>query len=128
MASKNVPLDLTVHLRARNPEANDVTARLVAMDWTYLVDDREIISGRLDQALQFPPGQDIDVPVGINFNLTRFFGEDARELYDTALALAGWRTGTRVATLRVTPTIDSPAGPIRYPVPITLTIPSRTGG
>src|SRR6185369_8129279 len=42
-----LPMELTVHVTGRNPESNSVTARLVAMDWVYLVDDRETVSGRL---------------------------------------------------------------------------------
>ena len=128
LASKDVPFEVIVHLEARNPEANDVTARLVAMDWTYLVDDREILSGRLDRPMTFPPGEGVDVPVAVSFDLVRFFGGDAKELFDTALALAGWRTGQKIVSMRFTPTIESPAGPIRYPVPITVTMPPRSGG
>ena len=125
VAAKDVPLDITVHLNGTNPETNNTTARLVRLDWTYLVDDREIITGRLAQEFVFPPGRPTDLPLGVRFNLIDFFGNDGKVLFDTALVLSGQRTSTRRATLRLTPTIDSPLGPIRYPVPITLDLGAR---
>jgi hypothetical protein len=120
IASKDVPLDVTVHIEGRNPETNDVTARLVALDWAYLVDGRETVSGRLAEPFAFPPGQPTDVPVLVTFNLVDFFGGDGRALLDIALALGGQRASTHAVTLRLTPTVDTPAGPIRYPAPLTL--------
>jgi hypothetical protein len=124
IASKDVPLDIIVHVEGRNPETNRVTARLVAMDWAYLVDDRETLSGRLDRAYSFPPGEPQDVPLTVTFNLVRFFGGDGRDLLETALALSGQRASTKRVTLRLAPTVDTPVGPIRYAVPLVLTAPA----
>jgi hypothetical protein len=120
VASKDVPLDITVHLQGKNPADNNTTARLVKLDWSYLVDDREIITGQLAQEFVFPAGETRDLPLGVRFNLIQFFGNDGKVLFDTAVALSGQQTTTRKAALRLTPTIESPLGPIRYPVPITL--------
>lgn len=120
VAAKDVPLDITVHVEGRNPAENNTTARLVRLDWSYLVDDREIIAGTLAQEFSFPPGQPRDLPLGVRFNLVQFFGNDGKVLFDTALVLSGQRTTTRKVALRLTPSIESPLGPIRYPVPITL--------
>jgi hypothetical protein len=122
VASKNVPLELTVHVEGRNPETNSVTARLVAMDWMYLVDERETVSGRLSDPTSFPPGEPRDVPVIVSFNLASFFGSDGRALLNTALALTGQQTSGHNVALRITPTVDTPVGPIRYPTPITLNL------
>jgi hypothetical protein len=124
VASKDVPLDLVVHLEGRNPETNDVTARMVAMDWAYLVDGRETVSGSVTRSLSFPPGAPTDVPVAVSFNLVRFFGGDGRELLQTALVLAGQRTSERRVSLRILPTIDTPAGPMKYPGPIEIALTS----
>jgi hypothetical protein len=117
---KDVPLDLTVHLTALNPRDNDVSARMTALDWVYLVDGGEIVSGRLTGARVFPPGEPRDVPLGVTLNLARIFGSDGRALLETALVLSGQRTSTRRVTMRLTPYIETSAGAIRYPVPITL--------
>jgi len=120
VASKDVPLDVTVHLSGLNPAANSTTARLVAMDWVYLVDDRDIVSGRLTEAFTFVPGEPRDVPIPVTFNLARAFDGDGAALLNTALALVGQRTSTHKVSLRISPTVDTSLGPIRYPTPITI--------
>jgi hypothetical protein len=127
VASKDVPLDLIVHVNGLNPETNHVTARMIALDWSYFVDERETVSGRLSQSYAFPPGQSTDVPVVVTFNMFSFFGGAGKDFLDTALALAGQRASSHVVTLRLIPSVDTPAGPIRYPVPITLDL-ARVGG
>ena len=126
IASKDVPLDLTVHLTARNPETNDVKARMTALDWAYLVDGSEIISGQLTESFVFLPGEPRDVPVDITLNMVSFFGRDGRALLETALVLAGQRTSTKKVTMQLTPYIDTDAGRIRYPTPITLDLSRAT--
>jgi hypothetical protein len=125
VAAKDVPLDITVHLDGTNPASNNTTARMMRLDWSYLVDDREIIAGQLTQEVAFPPGSPTDLPLGVRFNLVQFFGNDGKVLFDTALVLSGQRTTTKRVTLRLTPTIDTALGPIRYPVPITLDLAAR---
>jgi hypothetical protein len=126
IARGDVPLDLTVHIEGRNPESNDVTARLVALGWTYLVDDREVISGHLDEAYTFPPGTPRDVPLLVTFNLMDAFGDQRRDLIEIALALSGQRSSTHRVALRLDPSIDTRAGRIRYPGAITLDLSAPT--
>lgn len=128
IASRDVPIGFTIHLEGRNPESNQVTARLIALAWSYRVDDREILGGRLDQSLRFPPGQPVDVPVAIDFNLYRFFSGDARAIFDTAAALSGHAGGLHDVELRLTPRVDTPIGAMDYPTPITIRLASRTEG
>jgi hypothetical protein len=126
VASKDVPLDLIVHVTGQNPATNNVTARMIALDWSYLVDERETVSGRLSEPYVFPPGQSTDVPVVVTFNMFSFFGGTGKDLLNTALALAGQRSSSHTVTLRLIPSIDTPAGRIRYPVPISLDL-ARAG-
>jgi hypothetical protein len=122
--SKDVPFQLIVHVEGKNPQTNQVTARLIALEWTYVVDGRDLLSGTLDRSLQFPPGEPVDVPIAIQFNLVRFFQGDARSLFETALALTGYSTQTHTVSLRLSPTIDTALGPVRYPTPISIQIAS----
>ena len=120
VAAADVPMELTVHVEGRNPDANTVTARLVAMNWSYLVDDREVVAGRLAEPVSFAPGASQDVPLGVGFNLVSVFDERGRDLLEVALALAGQGTTAHRVTFRIAPTVDTPLGPIRYPVPISF--------
>ena len=120
VTTKTVPLTMTVHVEGTNPASNNVTARLLEMDWTLFVDDVETVSGSLDRQFQFAPGQPTDVPIAVELDLWDFFGGRAEDLFDIALGAsgAGWRKLD--LALRATPTIDTPLGPIRYPTPITI--------
>lgn len=125
VAAKDVPIDITVRLEGRNPETNKTAARLMKLDWTYLVDDQEIVSGQVAREIVFAPGTPQTLPLDVRFNLVEFFGNDGKALFDTALILSGQRTSTKKVALRLAPTIETSLGPIRYPVPITLDLATR---
>lgn len=118
-ASGDMPLSFTLMLEAENPPDNNVQARLVDMDWTLLLDETETIQGRLDQNVTLPPGEPTAIPVPMELDLVRFFGDNARDLVELALAIAG-EGDPKTVTLRATPTVDTILGPIRYPEPITV--------
>jgi hypothetical protein len=116
----DLPLDCTVVLRATNPPSNAVTAELMRMDWTLLLDGRKAAAGRMDRRYSIVPGetQDIAVPVAVNLgDLLRHHGP---RLLRLALALAGEGSSPVDVTLRVVPLIDTPLGTMRSPVPITI--------
>jgi len=120
VASRHVPLEMTVHLNAQNPASNPVAARLLQLDWTLLVKDKETISGRLSQEFILPPGEPTDVPVAMQLDLWEFFARDgAEDLFTLAQSVAGAGAPTSIS-LRATPTIQTSVGPIRYPGPITI--------
>lgn len=122
VASNDMPFDLTVHVAARNSQESSVSARLLAMDWTYVVDNKEIVEGKLSEALQLtiPPGEARDVPVKVTFNLVEAFEESPEELVQTALVLSGEQPSGRKRSLLISPTLETPAGPMRFPDPIRL--------
>lgn len=122
IAAHHVPLELTLQVEGRNPETNTVTAKLVAMEWTCLVDDQEVVSGQLSEPYTFEPGKARDIPVLVSLDLMRTFGSRRQDLIDVALSLAGRNASAHQATLRLTPSVDTALGAIRYPVPVTLTI------
>jgi len=122
IAARTVPLELTLQIEGRNPETNTVTAKLVAMDWTCLVDDHEVVSGQLSEPYAFEPGKARDIPVPVRLDLMQTFGSRRQDLIDVALSLAGRNASAHRATLRLTPSVDTALGRIRYPVPVTLTL------
>jgi hypothetical protein len=56
VAAADVPMDIVANVEGQNPKSNTVTARLVAMDWAYFVDDVEAVAGKLENPVSFPPG------------------------------------------------------------------------
>jgi len=117
--SGDMPLAFTIMVEAENPPDNSVQARLVDMDWTLLLDDTETIQGRLEENVTLPPGEPALIPVPIELDLVRFFGNNARDLIELALAVAG-EGDPKTVTLRVRPSVDTLLGPMRYPESITV--------
>ena len=119
LTTRELPLEMTLELQANNPTGNP-EARLLALDWTLLLQDRETVSGGLDQALVLPGGEVTGFPVRVRLDLLEFFEGSARELVDLVSALAGVEGDPVAVGLRATPTVDTPLGPIRYPRPLEL--------
>lgn len=120
-----LPLGLTLHVRADNPEGNG-QARMTALDWTLLLQDKETVSGGILQAVLIPAAGTADIPLTVSLDLLEFFQGSGRDLVNLALSLAGGDAAPSTVSLRATPTIETPLGPIRYPQPITIV--SRTVG
>lgn len=119
IADGTIPLSFTLHVNARNPESNDVNARLTKMDWTLLLQDRETITGTFDEERVLRPGEPTDIPLDLSVNLVEFFENNLRDIVNVALSIRGDREPTNVK-LKVRPTVQTPLGPMPYPGEITV--------
>lgn len=128
VARKDVPLDLQVNVLAANPAGNQTTATMAKLAWTLLVDNKETVSGVLDTVVTLPSGQPVTIPLRVRVNLYEFFGGSAESLLNLAAGLAGLNADPTRLTLRATPTINTPLGPITYPTPITIATRTVGGG
>ena len=126
VARRELPLEFLLHVRGENPPDNRVSARLIRMEWTLLLEDRVTISGVLDREVLFPPGEPQDMPLTIRLNLVEFFSQNAPELFALARNLTGQGGSPLQVRLRALPTIQTALGPMRFPEPITIV--SRTVG
>lgn len=126
LARNDLPLEFDLEVRAENPAENRVTARMIRLSWSLLLNDKETINGVLDTTLTFPPGQPVVFPLLLRLNLLQFFDGPAQSLVDLAASIAGVRADPTKVALRAVPTIETPVGPISYPSPITIV--SRTVG
>lgn len=120
LASKDLPLTFVLHVRAENPVDNPVSARLVGMDWTLFLQDRETIRSTIDQNIVLLPGVPQDVPIIVGLNLMAFFDGGIGDLVALASSLGGKKGSLTSIRLQVTPTIDTSLGPIKYPHPISV--------
>jgi len=120
VAKNRLPMDFRLHVLAENPADNNVDARLMRLDWTLLLQDRETLTGVLEEQVLLPPGQPQDIPVTISLNLMEFFDGSAQDLLELALSLAGQGGEPKEVALKAIPIVDTPIGPIRYPQPITI--------
>ncbi len=119
LVNRTLPLDAVVHVGADNPGDNP-EARLLALDWTLFLRDRETVSGVMEDELVLPAGQRTDVPVQVRMDLLEFFDGGTRDLVDLALALGGAGQEPVDVRLEALPTIQTPLGPIRYSEPLVL--------
>jgi hypothetical protein len=120
LATRQLPFEFVLHLEATNPADNQVQARLVQLDWTLLLENRETVAGTFERTILLPPGQPTDVPINIRLDLLDFFERNARDLVELALAVSGQNGAPKQVSLQATPVIDTPVGPLRYPQPITI--------
>lgn len=119
---KQMPLELTLHLKSANPIANGVAARIVRMHWTLMLDGRETISGTIDRPVEIPAGGMQEIPLHLSLNMFDYFNEkSATALLELAFAFAGEGGGIpHGVALKIRPTVDTPFGPIKYGSPITI--------
>ena len=117
---QNVPTNLVVHVKAENPSSNSVTARMIQLGWTFFVEDRKVLDGKLDSTYAFAPGQPVDVRVPITFDAYDLYEHNAEDLFELGLALADVGGYEKEVRLDLVPTVNTDLGPITYPQPITV--------
>lgn len=119
-ARQEMPMAFTLHLNASNPGDNPAPAQLVKLDWTLFIDDTETVSGIYNDDRLIEPGSVADIPVAIELDLFRFFSNNARDIIDLGLNLAGAGGSPTRLSLQAQPTVNTAFGPIRYPGTITI--------
>jgi len=120
VAAKNVPLELIAHVGATNPRENTVAAHMVGLDWSLFIEDRRMLSGKLERIVAIEPGETADVPLGVRLDLLSLGGGGARDLYNLALAVAGKGPVQKEFRVELAPTIETPIGPMRFPAPVVV--------
>ncbi len=116
----SVPIDLVAHVRAENPAENKVVARMLEVGWKFFVQDQQTLEGQLGTALSLQPGQPVDVPVAVRFDLVPLTQGGAREVFELGLAIAGYGGSPKELRLELRPTIETVLGPMRYPAPVVV--------
>jgi len=118
----SLPASFVLNVDAKNP--NDGTggyrksdATIQNFKWRLFLDDKETISGELDQPLTVPgTGEVTTIPLRINIDLMKFFKDKGYDsIINLALALGGVQGSSSRVTLYATPTVSSPFGNITYP-------------
>lgn len=121
-AKGSLPSSFILNVEAKNP--NDGTggykktdATLQNFKWRLFLDDKETISGDLDQPVTVPGTGDVTtIPLRINIDLMKFFKERGYDsILNLALALGGNQGSSSKISLYATPTVSSVFGNITYP-------------
>jgi hypothetical protein len=121
-AQGTLPASFILNVDAKNP--NDGTggykksdATLQNFKWRLFLDDKETISGDIDQPVNIPGTGDVTtIPLRINIDLIKFFKDKGyQSIINLALALGGNQGSSSKISLYATPTVSSPFGNITYP-------------
>ena len=121
-AQGTLPASFILNVDAKNP--NDGTggykksdATLQNFKWRLFLDDKETISGDIDQPVTIPGTGDVTtIPLRINIDLIKFFKDKGyQSIINLALALGGNQGSSSKVSLYATPTVSSPFGNITYP-------------
>jgi hypothetical protein len=121
-AQGSLPASFVLNVDAKNP--NDGTggykksdATIQNFKWRLFLDDKETISGELNEPLVVPGTGEISViPLKINIDLMKFFKDKGYEsIVNLALALGGAQGSSSKITVYATPTVSTVFGNITYP-------------
>jgi hypothetical protein len=114
-ASGHFPLEFTLNVEDRNP--NTASAGMTKMAWILLIDDVEMTSGTLSQAVTIPANNGIAViPMKMQVDLKQALsGKSADAILNFGLNLAGAGNKPSRFTLKLQPTINVSGFPITYP-------------
>jgi hypothetical protein len=121
-AQGTLPATFILNVEAKNP--NDGTggykksdATLQNFKWRLFLDDKETVSGDIEQPVTIPGTGDVSrIPIRVNLDLIKFFKDKGYEsIINLALALGGNKGSSSKISLYATPTVSSPFGNITYP-------------
>lgn len=129
VASKSLPLTLTVNLEAQNPNkemGNDAmtnnVATLQSLEWRLLIDDVPTVSGIIKGPISIPPGgTSIMIPLATELDLFTFFeSRGYAGMAKLAFALANPGSTHVSVKLDAKPVIQTFLGTMPYPSRITI--------
>ncbi len=126
-ATKSFPADFVLNLNAKNPNtgSNNTTATsatIAKLDYRLILDEKPTISGDISSPITVPgTGQSINIPLNMNLDLYKFFGDRGYEsVINLALSLGGLNANPTKVKLDIKPTVNTSIGPISYPNRITV--------
>lgn len=129
VASKSLPLSLTMNLEAKNPNeagensiTNNSIATLQSLEWRLLIDDVPTIEGIVKGPITLPAGgTTVSIPISTELELFSFFEERGYAgMAKLAFALANPGESTVSVKLDAKPMIQTFLGTMSYPGRITI--------
>jgi hypothetical protein len=122
VAAGKLPVSFVLNVQAKNPNDGtggypNTSATITNFPWRLLINDKETISGSLQNGVTIPgTGQISNIPLQINLDLVKFFQNKGYEdLINLALAIGGNKGSAANLTLYAQPTVSTSLGPIQYP-------------
>jgi hypothetical protein len=116
-----LPVEFTLNVLAKNPNdgtggTKNTAAVIKNLAWRLFIDNNETINGNVRDVSVPGVGQSTNIPIGMSFDLLKFFKDAGYEnVVNLALALGGKNGSSSRITLKVKPTVETVFGPITYP-------------
>jgi hypothetical protein len=126
--NKTLPLKMRLQLNAYNPNLEETA--LTGLDYTVLVDGKELGSGRLPMSLELPARDSVRVPFEFEMNTYKMLGNDALPALRN-FALGFGDLNRKRVTLNLRPIVRNGRGRLstlihRLPVPMASNKAPRT--
>ncbi len=120
LASGSLPLAMNVNLEVKNP--NKVAAGMNRMEWIAMIDDREILTGMVNERIEIQPNSAVQtIPVTVSVNLRKVLGSMGKtELLDFGMGMTDQSQRPVRVALKVKPTIIVGKHALDYPGYITV--------
>lgn len=122
LASGSLPASFTVNLIAKNPDtypggSKESSSLIKGLDWRFLVDDKEMVTGEIDQTITIPGvGQQVTIPIPVQVDIIKMLGDGGIErIMNLVSAMNGTGGASSRVSLKIKPTIDTFLGGISYP-------------
>ncbi|SFE84011.1 NDR1/HIN1-like protein [Thermoflexibacter ruber] len=115
LAGNQFLLNFVANVEVRNPNAEP--AGLNRMDWILMVDNKEVLNGTLNQAVNVPANNGTTImPLNLSIDLKKIFANQSRdETLSLAFDLAQQGNNTTRLMLRVRPYINIGGAELAYP-------------
>lgn len=118
--NKSLPLKMRLQLNAYNPNLEPTA--ITGLDYTVLVDNKVLGSGRLPMTLELPPRDSVRVPFEFEMNTYKLLGNDALPALRN-FALGFGDLSRKRLTLNMRPTVRNGRGRLstlihRLPLPV----------
>jgi LEA14-like dessication related protein len=111
---KNVTLDFYANVEGKNP--NTTVAAMTKLDYIVQLDDKDIMSGFLDQRIEIPANGVSMIPVSIRLDVLKLLQDQTfSSLVNLGLNLTGNSNDPSRITIKVKPYIQVGTGQIAYP-------------
>lgn len=122
VTSGSLPVSFVLNIQAKNPNNGtggypNTNATIDDFPWRLLINDKETISGGLNNPVTVPgTGEVTVIPLRMNLDLVKFFQNKGYEdLINLALAIGGSKGSSSNLTIYAQPTVSTSLGPIKYP-------------
>lgn len=114
LAGNQFMLNFIANVEVKNP--NTQPAGMNRMDWILMVDNKEVLNGSLNQAVNVPASGTSVVPLNLSIDLKKIFASQNRdETLGLAFDLANQGNNSNRIMLRVKPYMNIGGAEIAYP-------------